>query len=276
MPKGRKRGRETQAVAEERAMKRIDRAVKRYGVSAVSKYYSPVSRMRPEMKYFDTSFGGVQFSTANDWSAAVMAASAYMAADGSTVTAYNIAPIIPSAIGSGYGQIVGNKYAIRKLKVRGVILPEASVTQTYSGIDSRTRLLVLMDKQPNGSQVQPTDLLTDWGSNYNNLDSFLAVGTAGASRYRVLFDRTYIHHVEGTSNNTTAGSTSTAQSAIPVKWTKTFKKPLMVNVKSNSSTPAVASLYDCNIFLVGLHYDQSNGTPGNCKLWGTSRCCYVD
>lgn len=275
-PRNQKRQRDSQAAAEERAMKRIDRAVKRYGPSAVAKYYSPVSSMRPEMKYFDLSYGGVQFSTANDWSAAVMAASSYIAADGTTVTAYNIAPMIPSAIGSGYGQVIGSKYRIRKLKLRGTIMPEPDVTQTYPSTDARTRMMVLMDKQPNGSQVQPSDLLTDWGTNVNNLDSFLAVGTAGASRYRVLYDKTFIHHCEAAVNNATAGSCSTTQGAIPIRWTKTFKKPLVVSIKSNSSTPAVASLYDTNIFIVGLHYNQGNGNIGNTKLWATSRCCYVD
>lgn len=273
MPKRARSKKATQAAAEERAMKRIDRAVARYGPGAVAKYYSPATRMRPEMKYFDTSYNAVSLSSGNDWSAAVLSASNYMNADGSTISAYSLAPMIPSAVGSSYGQVVGNKYMIRKLKVRGFLRPDITnggVADT--GVDCRSRLVMLMDKQPNGTQSQPTDIFTDWGSNFNNLDSFQAVGTAGMSRYRVLYDRTFVHHVEAV--NSATGDTT--YSAIPIKISKTFKKGIVVNIRSNSSVPAMASLYDCNIFLVGLTYNESAGSAGAVKLYATARCCYTD
>lgn len=278
MPKGRKRARETQAAAEERAMKRIDRAVKRYGPSAVAKYYTPRSAIRPNMKYFDVNFDGVALSTANDWSAAVLQTSNYIGSDGTTVSASGgaYAALIPSATGSGYGQTQGNKYHIRKLKLRGLLLPEAATGGTVTGLPCRSRLIMLMDKQPNGVQAQPTDLLTDWASAANNLDSFLAVGSGGASRYRVLMDRTFIHRPAACVNNAAGTTVSTTYEPASVKMTKTFKKPIVVSLKGGVTTISLNALYDCNIYLVGLHYNQSGGTPGSCKLWATSRCCYID
>lgn len=273
MPKRARSKKATQAAAEERAMKRIDRAVARYGAGAVAKYYSPATRMRPEMKYFDTSYNGVSLSTANDWSTSVLTASNYIASDGSTITAYSLAPIIPSAVGSSYGQVVGNKYMIRKIKVRGFLRPDPTDGASANiGVDCRSRLIMLMDKQPSGVQAQPTDIFTDWGSNFNNLDSFQAVGTAGMARYRVLYDRTFVHHVEAVNS----GSGDSAFSAVPIKISKTFKKGIVVNIRSNSSVPAMASLYDCNIYLVGLTYNESAGAAGAVKLYATARCCYTD
>lgn len=70
-----------------------------------------------EVKYFDTTFSAAVQQTA-DWAASNVAMTSYLASDG-TLTAYTDSAIIPSANGSGYGQVIGNKYILRALRVRG-------------------------------------------------------------------------------------------------------------------------------------------------------------
>jgi len=260
---GRKRARETQAAAEERAMKRIDRAVKRYGPSAVAKYYSasPRSGFKPEAKYFDTMMN-TNIPVTDDWTNDYVACTSYVQSDGSTVGAYTDAALIPSAIGNGYGQIIGNKYLIKKLKVRGMVSIDALASVT--GLDgAMCRVMLVQDTQPNGAQISPSSFLTDWGTSVECLNSFQSIAAGSGGRIRILGDK-FI-----SLDPVTIGSTTSNFMRKQFSFTKTWKKGLKVVVKSGSATPTVASLSDCNIFLL------CHGTAvANCIF--ASRCYYTN
>lgn len=269
---GRKRARESQAAAEERAMKRIDRAVKRYGTSAVAKYYSPASSFKPEVKYFDCQFDHTDDGAATaPGTANVILMQTYVNADGSTVSAYTGAALIPSAIGNGYGQVIGNKYLIKKLKVRGSIIRPASGASTPGPAAGLVRILLVQDTQPNGAQFDPAGMFTDFGTVDKFINSFQAIASGSGGRIRILADKFIPMDPVGITADTTLKS---AGSSRQFSFTKTWKKGLKVVVKSGASTPAVASLSDMNIFMVAFVRDSN--VSSDYHITGVSRCAYVD
>jgi len=280
MPKRGRSKKVTQAIAEERAMKRIDRAVSRYGAGAVSKYYtSPRSAFRPEIKYFDCLYSADVDATSANWGSAVIAMTSYMNADGSTISAYTGAAIIPSAIGNGYGQIVGNKYVIKKLKTRGYLSLSKFTAATTLVEPIVVRILMIQDTQPNGAQLDLSTVFTDWGAQRENVMSYQSISAGTGGRVRILGDRTVV--LQPTTAVSQSGAASSVSGAIQTrefKFTKTWKKGLKVVVKSGASTPAVASLSDCNIFLAAISYNPGNAASiiGAVRMAGVTRCSYMD
>ena len=94
-----------------------------------------------------------------------------MSADGTTVGAYTDGALIPSAVGNGYGQVIGNKYVIRKLKVRGIVIPDPQTTVAVGPAGAVTcRIMLVQDTQPNGAQIAASSFMTDWGFAYDNIN----------------------------------------------------------------------------------------------------------
>lgn len=246
-------------------MKRIDRAVKRYGPSAVAKYYSAPSSFRPEMKYFDTMFSYTIDDSGGTFSP--VTCTSYLNADGSTISAYTDAALIPSAIGSGYGQVVGNKYLLKKLKIRGTVtIDSLAGVVGYEG--DMIRILLMQDTQPNGAQHNGANIFTNWGTSLQDINSFQNISAGEGGRFRVLGDK--FIPIEPIYN----GSTNTAFMKKQFSFTKTWKKGLKVVVKSGASTPAVASLSDCNIFM--LAYAASAISTLVPKMHGCARAVFTD
>lgn len=267
----RKRARESQAAAEERAMKRIDRAVKKYGTTAVAKYYSPGRAFKPEMKYFDTQWV-TTVNSGNDWSAGNIPMTAYMNADGSTVSAYTDCALIPSATGNGYGQVIGNKYVIKKLKIRGVLYPTPDSLDTVVNQAKRVRVMLVQDSQPNGAQAVPSAFLTDWGDVETNLQSFMSISSGSGGRFRILYDKIFVLETQAAANDAAATTISSVQKTQQFTITKTWKKGLKVVIKSGGSTPAIAQLSDMNIYLVMKCYTIGSAV----NTAGLARCSYMD
>lgn len=222
-------------------------------------------------KYFDCQFDG-SLASAGDWASAVIPMAQYIASDGSTPTAYTDAAVIPSASGSGYGQVIGNKYRIHKLKVRGcVITPFA--TGAGAGVAGRVRLVLILDTQANNAQASAASIFSDWGANTENIDAYLQMGALGAGRFLILADwREVIDpcvvYYDGTSvRNGFQGKL--------FEFEKTWRNGLEIDIKCNSSTPTVASLDSKNIFLVGMSYNETAGAQ-SFSVRGFTRCCYVD
>jgi len=245
--------------AVERRMKRIDRAVSRYGASAVAKYWQPSKRSRlmpPETKYFDTSFSST-CGVAADWTGTEVPMSSYIQSDGTTVGSYTDAALIPSAIGAGYGQVNGNKYYIKHIRMRGEVTPQVASDQADVPIMQVTRLVLVHDTQPNGAQAQGEDVFTDLGTAAQCNYSYQAMGAGNGGRFRILKDKIVRHQpaVAGTDGTNT---NSTVRSGTTFSMSYRPKKPIQVILKANSSTPTVASLSNNNIFLLA----HSNGSAG--------------
>lgn len=223
-----------------------------------------------ETKYFDTSFGGTM-STAADWTGSEVACTNYLQSDGTTLGAYTDSALIPSASGSGYGQVVGTKYRIKKLRIRGGIWP-AVVTDSADVLQARfVRVVLVHDTQPNGAQAQGESVFPDMGDSTQCNFSFLAMGAGSGGRFRVLKDE-FVKldpGVAGADSLATATNSCTNQGA-EFNFQYTPSKPIDVRIKPSSSTPTVASLSDCNIFLL------AHCNTGVTSIAGCARVYYDD
>lgn len=237
--------------------------------TTVRSYRMP-SSMRPETKYFDTVFSA-NCGSAADWTGTEVTCTSYVQSDGTTVGAYTDCALIPSAVGAGYGQIVGNKYHLKKIRVKGCLQISALQDQADVTASRDVRVILVMDTQPNGSQAQGEDIMTDLGGAGQCNLSFLAMGAGGAGRFRILGDR----HIK--MNKAVAGTDGANTNSVAIaneffKFTHSFKKPVQVMVKASSSTPSMAVLNNCNIFLLA-HTNSSTGVP---TCFGAARAYYLD
>lgn len=238
--------------------------------AVIHKYADPYETAEA-FKVFDCRFDG-SLASDNDWASAVISMDQYMGSDGSTPTAYTDAALIPSAIGPGYGQIIGNKYKIYRLKIRGCIITPFA-TGTGAGVAGRVRLALVLDTQANGAQASGSSIFPDWGSSNQNIDTYVSMAGSSAGRFVILDDwlaviDPAVVYYDGTSvRNGLDGKL--------FEFEKTWERGLDVHVKSGSSTPTVASLSDRNIFLVGLSYNETAGAQ-SFQIRGFSRCFYVD
>lgn len=226
--------------------------------------------LRTETKYFDTSFLFTIPKLA-DWTGTEVTCSNYIQSDGTTVGAYTDAALIPSATGAGYGQVVGSKYNIKKIRVRGMVAASVVSDQADASPNSHVRVCLVLDTQPNGAQGQGEDVFTDMGASTQAHYSFLAMAGGSGGRFRILKEArlTLGPVVTGTDG---ASTLSEAQMGCEFEFQHVFATPLAVRTKANSSTPTVAALSDVNIFML------AHGAQGLMQLdmYGCSRCYYED
>lgn len=234
---------------------------------AVSGVYT-ARRSTGETKYFDTSFSQT-VAVAADWTGTEVPCTNYIQSDGTTLGAYTDSALIPSAIGAGFGQANGSKYVIKKVRVRGEVVGTVASDQADVPIPNTVRICLIQDTRPNGSQAQGEDVFADMGSAGQNNFNFLAMGAGNGSRFRILADEwvTLQPAVAGTDG---ANTNSTVRTGALFSFMWKPKKPVEVFLKANSSTPTVASLSSCNVFLL------AHAASSTVALNGCARCYYVD
>jgi len=223
-----------------------------------------------ETKYFDTTFTA-NVDTAADWATAGVAMTSYVNADGSTVSAYTDKALIPSAVGSGYGQVVGTKYALKKIHVRGELYGTAAADQADVVPGTSVRVVLVHDTQPNGAQATGDLVFTDLGNARQCNFSFLAMGAGGNGRFRILKDKTYLLQ-PGLAGTDGASTNSVICSNGKFNFMYKPKKPINVRIKASGATPAIAQLTDSNIFLMA-HASTAVNAP---VIAGAARAYYVD
>lgn len=231
--------------------------------------YKRTSTFAPETKYFDLA---QQFTvgSAADWTGTEVTNSAYIAPDGTTLTAYTESALIPSAVGAGYGQVTGSKYMLKALRCRGNLSATALSDQADMTGPVNVTLALVLDTQPNGAQAQGEDVFTDLGTAAQCNHSFQAMGAGTGGRFKILKRKMFTLQpaTAGTDGtNTNSLMMSGTQYSMEMQW----PRGLLCNIKTNSAVPAVASLSDNNIFLLA-HRDGSAPVV----LSGASRAYYSD
>lgn len=228
------------------------------------------AKLAPETKYFDTTWSATVDSAA-DWATTTVPMSSYIQSDGVTVGAYTDRALIPSAVGSGYGQVVGTKYLLKGVSVKGEIVPSAAQDQADMLGPRSVRCVLVMDTQPNGAQATGDLVFTDLGGAAQCNYSFIAMGASGNGRFRVLKDKTYFCQ-PATAGTDGVNTNSLGWTGSTVKMNYRPKKPLAVRIKGNSATPTVASLTDANIFMLC----HASSTSPAVIFTGAARAYYVD
>ncbi len=244
------------------------------GFSARTRHFAPTSTMSaiiPETKYFDTTFSGVQTWAGTSWADSEVPMDNYVNSSG-VIAAYTDSAMIPSANGSGYGEVVGNRYKLKKFRCRGSLRPAAQQNLTDPNAAVEVRLVLVMDTQPNGAQAQGEDILQDLGSGNNNLYSYKRVASS-SGRYRILKD---IIHMMQPAVTSTDGTNTSSEAFENVFFSFQYvpKVPILVNIKSGNATPTIAGLETCNIFML-LGSQQSNIDVAM-NITGAARAYYCD
>lgn len=219
-----------------------------------------------ETKYFDTGINIGVTSGSADWTNSEVACDNAVNGSG-TAAAYTDSALIPSAVGSAYGQINGNRYHLKKLRVRGII--NAAVLQDQGDMPGARpfRLMLVLDTMPSGAQAQGEDIMQDVGAN-ETLYSFKRMADLG-SRFRILKDLTsYLDpKVAGTDG---ANTNSVSFESREFSFQYAPSSPMSVQIKSGNAVPTIAGLVTANIFLL-LH------TAGNpLTITASARAYYTD
>lgn len=220
-----------------------------------------------ETKYFDTSFSQT-VSVAADWTGTEVPCTNFVQNDGVTVGAYTDSALIPSAIGAGFGQVVGSKFHLKKMRVRGEVRATAESDQADVPVASTVRVLLVQDTRPNGLQAQGEEVFLDMGTAIQNNYCFLSMGAGQGGRFRILKDFFCVLQpaavgTDGTNTN------STVREAAQFAFTWKPKKALKVQLKASSATPAIASLSSANIFLLA----HASNSP--VSIQGCARAYYM-
>lgn len=252
-----------------RTRKQKQRKRARTGPYAEGGFYAPGgTRWGPETKYFDTSFS-LLAPNGQTWAGSEVACTNFIAGDGTTTSAYTASALIPSAQGTGYGQVIGNKYQLRKIRIKGQIVPAVASDAADVPTAAFTRIVLVLDTQPNGTQAQGEDIFNDLGSTSASNYSFVAMGKGAGGRYQILKDKIFKNDpvVAGTDG---ASTLSTVRGGNIFKMNYNFRDPYMVQLKVGAATPAVAQLQNCNVFLL------AHSTTGTVTVLGAARAYYSD
>lgn len=228
------------------------------------------SVLPPETKYFDVAFSQTVASAA-DWTGTEVPCTEYITSDGTTLAAYTNSALIPSAVGAGYGQVIGTKYFLKALRARGQLI-STPAADGADAVQATTVVVCLVhDTQPNGAQAQGEEVFTDMGAATQCSNSFQAMGAGAGGRFRILKRKLFVLQpavmgTDGTNTNSQVNNTA----AFSFEYQP--KKAMLNCIKGNSATPTVASLSDNNVFLLA---HASQGNPP-CTIVGCARAYYQD
>jgi len=224
--------------------------------------------LEPELKYFDCS-GSSAVGATTDWTGTEIPCSAYLESNGVTLNVYTDCALIPSANGPGYGQVLGGKYQILKICVRGIISVDSiPVTDDGLGSGHQSRVALVMDEKAGGAQLQGEQVFTDMGTVTNCIHSFPQEGQA-THQFRVIKDVINQHNIAGTASPFDENIFHYSMEAKKFSFTYIPDEPLVVSVSIVPSTPNVNYLKDINLFLLARA-----SSAGHISF--VSRCYYVD
>lgn len=240
-----------------------------FGTQRAQRYSTRTSGLA-ETKYFDVGIANTQTWGSTDWSASEVPCDNYVNSSG-TAAAYTDSCLVPTAIGSGYGQVNGNRYLLKKIRVRGRVQTGPLVDQDNAPTAAYGRLLLIMDTQPNGAQAQGEDILQDIGGN-ENLYSFKRTATT-SGRFRILKDKFMVFQPATAPTDGSNTNSSSFESRM-FSFQYVPKKPILVNIESGNSTPTVGGTVNCNIFM--LLAVSINGSPQAANIQAASRCYFTD
>ncbi len=224
-----------------------------------------------ETKYFDCGFNGAITWTGSDWSASEVPMDNFVDSSGSS-SAYTDSCLLPTAIGSAYGQVNGNRYKLKKIRVRGIVSINVQSDQADVKIGTNVRLMLIHDEQPNGAQAQGEDIMQDIGAAGENLFSYKRVAES-SGRFRILKDD-FIMLQPATAGTDGTNTNSVATQSAMFSFQYQPNSPILVNIKSGNATPTIGGTINCNMFLL-LAGNQGQAAVAT-FIRGASRAYYVD
>lgn len=208
-----------------------------------------------ERKYFDTYLSNTAIVASTDWTGTEL--------DPGTSTLF-----YPQE-GSDLDNRIGRRVEVYKISVRGQITCDAQANQTATDAASDVRLILALDQQTNGAQMQGEDLMEPPGAATANLTALTFQNKANFGRFRVLKDKTFTLQ----NPNAAWDGVNMEQQGLTknFKWTVKFQKPIEVRYNgTNGGT--VADVVNNSFHLIG----QASSTALAPKIHYQCRTVYTD
>lgn len=224
-------------------------------------------RYIPETKYFDCGINTFMSPGGADWTDTEVPCDNYINSSG-TSASYTDACLLPTAIGSSYGEVNGNRFRLKKIRVRGRVLKSTKTAQTEVATPVSVRVLLVLDTQANGVQAQGEDIMQDIGAQNECLYAFKRVQET-SGRFRILKDQFFTLDPATAANNASATTISQSYDSKYFSMQYQPREPMLCHIKTGNSTPTVGGCVDNNIFLLSYSTEQI-------VLIGASRAYYVD
>lgn len=175
----------------------------------------------PERKYFDSLRSSVAIAASTNWT-------------GTEVDPTTLDTLFAPVQGSGIKNRIGRKVAVHKITIKGVLNFPVETAQTVVANALTTRLLLVMDKQSNGSQMQGEEVMQAPAT----ATSALVIGSfqslANFGRFRVLKDKVFLTGPGNSANNASATTVSNELETKYFKFKVAFRKPIIVHFNNSN------------------------------------------
>lgn len=224
--------------------------------------YSTVARTRGvyakgEMKYFDSVRDNVAVGASATWASTVYDPNVYPVATMNCLFA-------PTQ-GAGIAQRIGKACKIYKIKITGCFSMPPQANQVAADAGSYLRLLLVLDKQTNATQMTGTQLMTSPGvastilavETFQNIDNF--------GRFKVLKDKTFMIQNPSVSWD----GTNVEQSGLIRKFKMNYSFKVPLNVRFNATNGGtIADIVDNSLHLVcnNSSTDLAPNISYNCRV----------
>jgi hypothetical protein len=231
---------------------------------------TPGGQIVAERKYFDTTKNTTTIShVANSWQGTLQNGTQVRpAVPGPGNTTVNINCLVAPLQGNDISNREGRSIFVHNITVRGVITFNPGVESAGElRLGNRVRLIMLIDKQTNGSFFDPIELIESGNIAQSVLDKYQ--NTANFGRFQILKDKTFVFsnpaitHVDGNGSNVFSVGIRN------FKFRVVFKNPLKINFNgSNSGT--VSDIVDNAIHICA----GAENTIPSCSIRYQSRASF--
>lgn len=209
-----------------------------------------------ERKYFDSIRTSINFPSAagGSWNGAEL--------DPATLNA-----LFCPVTGDDFLNRDGRKVQVVAIKIKGLIQQAVQATQTTADAIPVVRILLVQDKQTNATQLNSEDVL----GNAVTSPIFAFQNPAFFGRFKVLKDKTFSIPVPFSAQDA-AGTFVSGSKDIPFKFTRKFKKPVVVHY-NGTNAGTVADTIDNSFHIIGT---QSENAGIQCSLTYQCRTTFID
>lgn len=242
------------------------RPKKKQRVSGSRAGYGTVARSRGwaakgEMKYFDSVREVVAIAASATWAGTVL--------DPNVSPVANMNCLFCPTQGAGVNQRIGKACKLYKIKLNGLIVSPAQLNQAASDSPCYIRVMLVMDRQTNATQMTGTQLMTSPGVasaalaplTHQNIDNF--------GRFRVLKDKTIILQNPTISYD----GTNIEQSGLMRKFKMNVKFRFPVEVRFNATNGGtVADIVDNSFHFLAI----VSNLDLNPYVSYSARCCFKE
>lgn len=185
-----------------------------------------------ERKYFDSNGSANLLGITTSWA-------------GAELDPATLATLVVPVLGSDYNNRVGRKIQILSIKIRGTITVPPQTSQTSGDSATKCRLVLVLDKQTNASQLNAEDVFNSGGAS-DAVNMFQNPSFFG--RFRILKDKTF----KLEDPNLVYDGTQLLQQGLlyNFKMIHKFVKPMYIHFNSTNGG-TVADIIDNSFHLIG-------------------------